>query len=447
LRADQLLGPADQAGGKTHTAGDFKGVAGAGDAGAEMVGRLEGFDIEGHGAVLHPFCAIGESLECALVGGDQGEGMAGGELFQDGHGQRRALFGVGSGADLVNEHKAAGSGGFGDGLESGQMGGKGGEIVIDRLLVADAGVNRADGTDARMGQSRDMQPAAGHQGEQTHRFEGHRFAAGIGAADDDRVIIFPERDFKRDDLFFSHAQHQQGMTAAGNVEERFRGEFRRMGIEPARKDPLGIEEVELGEKFKIGLEERQRLAQQVGEMAQDPFHLPGFIGLEFADAVVVLHRLDRFDKNTRPARGLVEHQSPHLALVLLLDHQDQPAVAHGDQILLEHALSRQGAQHRLHALAGVVLRPRQQLAYRRQFRGGLVLDSEGILIDAAADLFLDGFPGLEPAGDTFKVGHLLPARGKIEPEPTDRPEGVQHRNEFFRGEVAAADAQAPDMGL
>ncbi|OPZ78489.1 MAG: hypothetical protein BWY77_01498 [bacterium ADurb.Bin431] len=87
LRANQLLSPADQAGGEAHAAGDLKGVAGTGDAGAEMVGWLKGIDIEGHGAVLHPIRAIGEGFERTLMGGDQGEGAAISEFFQDGHGQ------------------------------------------------------------------------------------------------------------------------------------------------------------------------------------------------------------------------------------------------------------------------------------------------------------------------------------------------------------------------
>ncbi|OPZ78490.1 MAG: hypothetical protein BWY77_01499 [bacterium ADurb.Bin431] len=140
-----------------------------------------------------------------------------------------------------------------------------------------------------MGQGGDMQAAAGHQGEQSDCFESHGFAAGVRAADDDGVAVFAEEDIEGDDLLLPHAQHQQGVAAAGDMEQRLRDKFGRMGIEAAGKATLGVKKIEPGEQFEIGLDGGQGRAQQIGEMAQDPLHLPRLLGLEFADAVVVLY--------------------------------------------------------------------------------------------------------------------------------------------------------------
>ena len=55
--------------------------------------------------------------------------------------------------------------------------------MLDRLLVADIGIDRVEDAQRRAGMGRDVQPRLGHQRQQTDRLERHGLAAGIRSGD------------------------------------------------------------------------------------------------------------------------------------------------------------------------------------------------------------------------------------------------------------------------
>ena len=64
------------------------------------------------------------------------------------------------------------------------MGGEGGEILLDRLIVADVGEDGVeDGEFGAIGGNGDS--GLRHQGEEADGFQGDGFAAGVGAGDDE----------------------------------------------------------------------------------------------------------------------------------------------------------------------------------------------------------------------------------------------------------------------
>ena len=62
----------------------------------------------------------------------------------NGHGQRRAFFGIGGGAKLVEQHQRARVGEAREPIEVGDVRGEGGERGLDRLRVADVGQKRRE---------------------------------------------------------------------------------------------------------------------------------------------------------------------------------------------------------------------------------------------------------------------------------------------------------------
>ena len=91
-----------------------------------------------------------------------------------------------------------GGGGVGDEIDVGDVGGKGGEILLDGLRVADVGENGVeDGQIGALG--RDGDSGLGHEDEQADGFEGDGFAAGVGAADDELAVGGVHLQGERDD--------------------------------------------------------------------------------------------------------------------------------------------------------------------------------------------------------------------------------------------------------
>jgi hypothetical protein len=102
----------------------------------------------------------------------------------DGDGQRGAFFGIGGGAELVEQHQRARVGEAREAVEVGDVRGEGGERGLDGLRVADVGQERGEDGKAG-GRGGNGQAGLGHHGQQRGGLEGDGFAAGVGAADDE----------------------------------------------------------------------------------------------------------------------------------------------------------------------------------------------------------------------------------------------------------------------
>ena len=61
------------------------------------------------------------------------------------------------------------------------VGGEGAETLLDTLLVADVGKDLAVDGDAGIRRGRDVHAALDHECQEADGFEGHGFAAGVGA--------------------------------------------------------------------------------------------------------------------------------------------------------------------------------------------------------------------------------------------------------------------------
>ncbi len=103
LRGHLGAGGGDDLGRKAEARGDVEAGGGSGDAEAQLVGGREGLLVEADGGVEHTGMVGRVDLERGEVGGDAAPGVDGEEVRGDGDGQRRAFFGVGGGAELVEQ--------------------------------------------------------------------------------------------------------------------------------------------------------------------------------------------------------------------------------------------------------------------------------------------------------------------------------------------------------
>ena len=72
------------------------------------------------------------------------------------------------------------------------MGGKGGQGLLDGLLVPDVRQDFFKNRNLAPVVHRQMQAALSHESEQPRRFQGDRLAAGVGAGDDQGVEALPQ---------------------------------------------------------------------------------------------------------------------------------------------------------------------------------------------------------------------------------------------------------------
>ena len=112
--------------------------------------------------------------------------------LDDGNGQRRALGRVGSGAELIKQHKAVFVADLKNLYNILCMRRERGKRLLDGLFVADVGENLLVDIDRAAVVGRDMQAALGHECQQANGLERDGLAAGVGAGDDERVKITAE---------------------------------------------------------------------------------------------------------------------------------------------------------------------------------------------------------------------------------------------------------------
>ena len=164
--------------------GDVETGGGSGDAESQFVRGSEGFLVEAYGGVEDAGVLGGVDLERGEVRGDAGPGVEVEEVFGDGDGEGCAFFGVGGGAEFVEQDEGVGVRVAADVVDVDDVGGEAGEISFDGLGVADVG---EDGVEEGEGGLFGGDGEAGlcHEGEESGGFEGDSFSAGVGPGDDE----------------------------------------------------------------------------------------------------------------------------------------------------------------------------------------------------------------------------------------------------------------------
>ena len=184
LGTETGAGACDDGGIQAEALRDVDAGGGAGNADFQFVGGLERGLVEADGGVQHAWGIRGVDLERSVMRGDDGQAADAAEMSSDGDGESGAFFGIGGGAEFIEQDQRLRRRGAGDEIDVGDVRGEGGEILLDRLIVADVGEHGVE--DREFGAvGGDGKAGLGHESEEANGFQGHRFAAGVGAGDDE----------------------------------------------------------------------------------------------------------------------------------------------------------------------------------------------------------------------------------------------------------------------
>ena len=396
-----------------------------------MIRRAERFDVELTGGVHDAGLRGGVDLQLRIVrgGGDRRAELS--RAFDDRNGERRALGRVGAGAELVKQHQRAVAAGVQNPDDVRHVRRERGQALLDALLIADVRHDLVEHGQTAAVRGGDVQAALRHHGEQAHGLERDGLAAGVGAGDDERIVIFPQRNVDGHDRVL----RDERMARASERHTPF-GERRRGAVELVGKLCLGEDDVQPHEHIKV-----QRDVLAVGgavgtELSQDALDLRLLLRAQLPELIVCLHCRHGLDEERRAGAGHVVHESGHGPLVLGLDGDDVALGARRDDGLLQGlGVARRGddlLQRVVHSRARRADEPADggKLGARRV--RDLVLAHDG-----AGDLVLQKIIRLQGVEEIVDAGLLLALDGAVAAHGARRAEDAGDVDELARVQNAA----------
>ena len=140
-----------------------------------------------------------------------------------------------------------------------------------------------------------------HQREQARRFQHDRFAAGIRAGDDHRVVLVVQRERHGNNRAAARAQvfFQQWMPRFDNFQRRARFDLRNRTAKLLMKNRLRIDEIQLGNSRRRHFDRRQLRAQIFAQTEKYLGDLACFGFVQTLQFVVGVDRFERLDESGR----------------------------------------------------------------------------------------------------------------------------------------------------
>ena len=176
-----------------------------------------------------------------------------------------------------------------------------------------------------------------HQAQESHGFQRDRFAAGIGAADQQRAAVFIQFQAHRYGRFAPPPQHVL-------AQQQPFAEARDDAIELDRKARLGEDQIQLRHNCQRLADGIGVAAQTVRHFEQDAVDFAGFLFAQPHQLVVEVDGFERLDEQGVPAGADAVDDAIELA-ALPGDHGHHEAlVADGHEFFLEHAFLAVRAQ-------------------------------------------------------------------------------------------------------
>ena len=197
LLIKQLLSPAEHRFAQAQPPSHRQGITASGDPPKQPVGGPQAHLIKFNGGVFKAGVVVFERLQLTEVGGGNTQLHLIGQMAQQRCGQGSPFAGVGASSHFIKQHQrrhrccAQAAERFQDPGDAAHVAAEGGEVLLQRLFIADVGQHRFTPRQLWGAAAGQKQSGPRHQGGQPQAFEGHGFAAGVGPGDGDD----PQRRF------------------------------------------------------------------------------------------------------------------------------------------------------------------------------------------------------------------------------------------------------------
>jgi hypothetical protein len=269
---------------QTETPGNSHGVTGAGDAVVQAISRRQRLVIKLDGGNTHPGMELREALDEIEMCGDHYPRPPLTQSIEEGQRQGSSFTGVGAGADLVEVDQGIAIRRGEDLAQAHQMPGEGRQALLQTLLIADIGKEAGKEMNPTRRRTGDRHPRLHHGQEESRRLQSHGLAAGSGAADDQGIALFAEKEVDRHHCHVARRagriDEKKRMAGATQFQYRRRHQLRRTGIGQSRVAGNGGAEVEEGKDALIFNQGRPVVAGCRRKTAQDALLLPFLLPLQ-----------------------------------------------------------------------------------------------------------------------------------------------------------------------
>ena len=307
--------------------------------------------------------------------GDNAAARAG--ILQNRHGKRRALDGVCSRAELVEEKKRSVAALFEHVHDVHHVRREGGERLLDALLVADVRKDFIKYGNAAALCGGNVQAALRHKAEKADGLERNGLAAGVRAGDDERIVILAELHIDRHGLVLI----EQRMARPAQPDAAL-GELRRAGIQLEAEFCPREDAVEPHERGEVGVDILAVRGTLGGKLRENALDLRFFLRFQLADLVVCLDRRHRLDEERGAGGRNIVHEPRNAALAFGLDRNNVAIRARRDDRVLQKLRHGRRGDDLLQAVAHASRRRAHFAADVRKLTaravGDLILAGDGV---------------------------------------------------------------------
>ena len=325
------------------------------------------------------------------------------------------------------------------------MAAEGGEVLLQRLLIADISQHLGAPRQARTAAAGHKQAGAGHQHRQAHALKGHGFAAGVGAGDrhHPQPLMHPH----------AHRHHRTGALTALLPEQQWMAQplelqrSQRIGLQlrPHCSQPGAVAGAGQGavehQKHLLQLLQRRLLrSHQSAELLQHGALGIPFLALKLAQAIAQRNHSLGLNEHRAAGSGAVVHEARQLARGASLHRQHRATIALGD-----HAVLQQGgvaAQHLVQAVAALLASRADLAAQLGQGRAGAIRYAATVF-NAEAQALLQFRQGAhrfhQGRGDGAQLGIV-----DLAPQPPRGRQGGGHIKQIVGSSNTALGAQLQD---
>ena len=366
LGRQMLLSRFNDAAGDAQLFADQECVGFARYAHTQLIGGTQGLQIKLATGVDHTLSLQCKNLQFRIVGGRHQQHTTAAQLLNDGNCQRGALGGIGTGTQLVQQHKGVRHSQFQNTGDFFHVAGEGGKALLNALFVADIHQKFIKHTDLAALVSRNQKTALCHGAQQTGGFQGDRLTAGVRAGDDKGIVFPAQCNIHRNTLL----RIDQRVAGTDQIKGRIRPHSGLEGLQLQCKPRLCQQDVDFQHGLVAVLELRLNGGHLCGKGHQNALDLLCLLCAVLQNAGVCLHHSLRFHEHRSARRGYIVDDTAHLAAVFALDRHNIPAVAHGNHTLLQVFGGIHIAHHAFQPVADAVFGGADLFAQLCQRAGG-----------------------------------------------------------------------------
>ena len=261
--------------------------------------------------------------------------------------------------------------------------------MLNTLLVANIGIHAVEGGKSGLFR-RHVQTGMSHQRQQPRRFQRHGLAPGVGPGNQHHRLRSAQTHADR-----HHVARQKGMprrrerqTAFGNRAAgvscvdalgriRRAGNRRLNGLQGYGLPPFGHCQVQPGQQVQQQQQVLPGHAHPGRQLTEDTLLLAFFCPAHFPPAVAQFNGRHGLDEHSCAAVGNVVDNARCLGPHVGFNQQNQPAVALGDDRLLDHLLRLKPPEAPLHGLVQPLVSGPGCLPQVSQRRAGVVQNFSG----------------------------------------------------------------------